>query len=40
MDGIPEKQINISLQYVEEKVIVSPVAEKQLVMGASNFTSC
>lgn len=23
MDGIPEKQINVSLQYVEQKVIVS-----------------
>lgn len=24
MDSIPEKHINVSLQYVEEKLIVSP----------------
>lgn len=34
MDGIPEKQISVSLQYVEEKLIVSPDCWKAASNGA------
>lgn len=37
MDGIPEKEINVNLQYVEEKVIVSPDCWKAASNGGKQF---